>query len=418
MPSSSEPLRTTCCIIGGGPAGIILGFLLARVGIDVTVLEKHKDFFRDFRGDTIHPATLNILNQLGLLDQFLRIPHQEIHRLSLLIGGTEFPFADFTNLKTPTPFIALMPQWDFLNFLASHASTLPTFHLLFEHEVTGLLESSIPGQGPVVTGVRANTPGGLIEIHAPLTVGCDGRHALSRAAAHLHVIDRGAPIDVLWFRLSRRNTDPDNAPLNFNFGSGLILINRTDYFQCGFIIAKDSFATIQPAGLPAFHAAIARLTPFLADRVDELTTWDQVKLLSVQLNHLERWHSRGLLCIGDAAHAMSPIGGVGINLAIQDAVAAANLLTKPLASAARTGYIAESVLAAVQHRRELPTRVTQTFQVFAHSFLQRALGTPGQLKAPLALRLLSPYPIFRRTLARFIGLGVRPESVQPTPTSN
>ena len=403
---ASTPLtsvKTTCCIVGGGPAGIMLGFLLARSGIEVTVLEKHKDFFRDFRGDTIHPSTLELLHELGILDAFLALPHQELTELAIAIGGQKITMADFTHLPTRAKFIALMPLWDFLNFLSSEAAKLPSFHLLMEHEVTGLIESNNR-----VTGVRANTPSGPAEIQATLVVGCDGRHATTRTSAHLPVHDTGAPIDVLWFRLSRREGEPENALGNFNFGEFLLLINRGDYFQCAFIIAKDSlFTRIQPAGLPAFRESLVRLVPFLRDRVDEITDWDQLRLLSVQVNRLTRWHSPGLLCIGDAAHAMSPVGGIGINLAIQDAVAAARIL----APALKGDLVSELTLAQVQHRRELPTRITQAFQVTIHYFLSRALGKPDPVKPPLLLRLLSPHPLFRRTLARFIGMGVRPEHI-------
>jgi 2-polyprenyl-6-methoxyphenol hydroxylase-like FAD-dependent oxidoreductase len=388
---------------------MMLGFLLARQGVDVTVLEKHKDFFRDFRGDTIHPSTLELMYELGLLEAFLALPHQQISNFSLSIGGESFPIADLTHLPTHSKFVALMPQWDFLNFLAAQAASLPSFHLLMEHEATDLIET-----GTRVTGVRVNTPSGPTEIHATLVVGCDGRHSTARAASRLPVHETGVPIDVLWFRLSRREDDPVNALGNVNYGNFLVLINRRDYFQCAFVIAKDSFAThIQPAGLQAFRASVAHLVPFLADRVDELTDWSQLKLLSVQVNRLERWHRPGLLCIGDAAHAMSPVGGIGINLAIQDAVAAARILAPALAAGPDRAIVTGLTLAQVQHRRELPTRITQAFQVMVHHFLSRVLGNPAAIKPPLPLRLLSPQPLFRRTMARFIGLGVRPEHIEP-----
>jgi 2-polyprenyl-6-methoxyphenol hydroxylase-like FAD-dependent oxidoreductase len=400
----STALKTTCCIVGGGPAGIMLGFLLARAGVDVTVLEKHKDFFRDFRGDTIHPATLQLLHELGLLDEFLALPHEQLTSLAMAIGGQTLPIADFGDLPIQTKFVALMPQWDFLNFLSSHATKLLTFHLLMEHEVTGLIENN----NNRVTGVRANTPAGTVEIHAALVVGCDGRHATTRTSAHLPIHDTGAPIDILWFRLSRHEGEPENALGNINFGNFLILINRGDYYQCGFIIAKDTFITrVQPAGLPAFRNSLVRLVPFLSDRVNEITDWEQLKLLSIQVNRLTTWHSPGLLCIGDAAHAMSPVGGIGINLAIQDAVAAARILTPTL----KTGIVTELTLAHVQHRRETPTRITQAFQVTVHYFLTRILGNPAAIKPPLLLRLLSPHPTFRHLMARFIGMGVRPEHI-------
>ena len=400
MPSAPNS-TTTCCIVGGGPAGIMLGYLLARQGIDITVLEKHRDFFRDFRGDTIHPSTLELLHELGILDAFLALPHQELTELAIAVGGRKMTMADFTHLPTRAKFIALMPQWDFLNFLSSEAIKLPSFHLLMEHEVTGLIESN--GR---VTGVRANAPAGPVEIRASLVVGCDGRHATTRASAHLPVHDTGAPIDVLWFRLSRREGEPENALGNINYGEFLLLINRGDYFQSAFIIAKDSLsARIQPAGLPAFRESLVRLVPFLGDRVDEITNWEQLKLLSVQVNRLTRWYCDGLLCIGDAAHAMSPVGGIGINLAIQDAVAAARIL----APALKSGRVTELILAQIQRRRELPTRITQIFQIMIHYFLSRSLGKPDPIQPPLPLRLLTPHLLFRRFMARFIGIGIRPE---------
>jgi 2-polyprenyl-6-methoxyphenol hydroxylase-like FAD-dependent oxidoreductase len=406
MSSTGNQLSTTCCIIGGGPAGIMLGFLLARQGIAVTVLEKHKDFFRDFRGDTIHPSTLEVMYDLGVLDAFLALPHQQISDFTLVIGGQSFPIADLSRVPTHEKFVALMPQWDFLNFLAAQAAAFPNFHLLMEHEATGLIED----HNHRVVGVHVNTPNGPIDIRAALVVGCDGRSSLSRTAANLPIREKGVPIDVLWFRLSRRESDPSNVIGNVNYGTLAVLINRAEYFQCAFVIAKDSFATkIQPAGLPAFRASIARLIPFLADRVDELTDWNQVKLLTVQINRLTRWHRPGLLCIGDAAHAMSPVGGIGINLAIQDAVAAARILAPVLA----TGIVTELTLAHVQHRRELPTRITQSFQVLAHHFLAKTLGNPAPIKPPFILRFLSARPSFRRRAARFIAVGVRPEHIRP-----
>lgn len=393
---------------------MMLGFLLARSGVDVTVLEKHADFFRDFRGDTVHPSTLELMYELGLLDQFLAQPHDEVTNFTMVIGGQSFPIAQIDRVPTHCKFVAVMPQWDFLNFIAAQAAKLPSFHLLMQHQAVGLIADE---QGRIV-GARVQTPTGERDIRAALTVACDGRHSLMRADAELPVRETGVPIDVLWFRLPRHSSDPSNVIGNINYGTLAVLINRNDYFQCAFIIKKDSFAEVQRHGLPAFRASIAKLVPFLSDRVDTLTSWDQVKLLTVQINHLERWHLPGFLCIGDAAHAMSPVGGIGINLAIQDAVAAANILTPYLAPAAHTrarplnqAFVSEMTLAHIQHRRHLPTRLTQGFQVFAHKQLSRTLGNPAPVNPPWILRFLTSYAIFRRLAARFIAVGVRPEHI-------
>jgi 2-polyprenyl-6-methoxyphenol hydroxylase-like FAD-dependent oxidoreductase len=407
LPSLLPP--TTACIVGGGPAGMMLGLLLARAGVPVTVLEKHKDFFRDFRGDTIHPATLELIHQLGLLPALLALPHQRVERIGARIGGIDLPLANFTHLPTHGPFIALMPQWDLLNFLAAEAKKYPSFRLLLEHEATGLIQKN--GR---ITNVEIKTPDGPATIAAALVIGCDGRHATTTSAAHLKVIETGVPIDVLWFRLSRQKDDPENALGILNYGRMLVLINRGDYFQCGFIIRKDTFAgTIEQAGLPAFRSSLAQLAPFVTNRVEELQSWDQVKLLTVQVNHLKHWHMPGLLCIGDAAHAMSPVGGIGINLAIQDAVATANLLTPALLEAARRGTVITNItLEKVQHRREFPTRLTQHFQVFAHGMLNRILGHPAPMRPNRLLRILSGSTLFRHLAGRAIGMGVLPEKIR------
>src|ERR1700722_3936796 len=363
-----ETIRTTCCVVGGGPAGMMLGYLLARAGVQVTVLEKHADFLRDFRGDTVHPSTLEVMHELGLLDDFLKLPHQELKSTGGLVGDFALQAADFSHLPTRCKFIALMPQWDFLNFLADRARRFPRFALRMQCETVNLLRD-----GASVVGVEARSPDGPVSIQADLVVGCDGRSAVTRQAAGLQVQEFGVPIDVLWFRISRRAGDPDEVLGNINYSRALILINRGDYFQAGLIIPKGSFEQTQREGIHTFRETIQRIAPYLGNRVDELESWDQIKLLTVQINRLRKWHLPGLLCIGDAAHAMSPAGGVGINLAIQDAVATANLMPKPL----QERCIAVSSLAAVQRRREFPTRVTQTFQLFAHRGLARVFETPG-----------------------------------------
>ena len=402
------PRNTTCCIIGGGPAGIMLGFLLARSGVPVTILEKHPDFFRDFRGDTIHPSTLELLHELGLLDRFLELPHAKVSGLSAIIGGRPFRMADFSHLPTVAKYIALMPQWDFLNFLATEAAAFPTFTLRMGWEATGLLRQDPNDLANRITGVTVNTPDGPVEISASLTVGCDGRHATSREAAHLNVIEQGVPIDVLWFSIARQPSDPENALGYINYGRALILINRNDYFQCGFIIAKGLYPTLQQQGLEAFRASIEQLAPFLAGRTASLDSWDKIKLLTVQINHLERWWLPGLLCIGDAAHAMSPVGGIGINIALQDAVAAANLLAEPL----RSNTLTDHHLQWVQQHRIHAVRRTQRVQVFAHGIANKALHHEGPMSPPLALRIATSLPGFQRLVGRFVGLGLQPEHIQ------
>lgn len=379
------------------------GYLLARSGVSVTILEKHRDFFRDFRGDTVHPSTLQLFHELGLLEDFLKIPHQEISSVSARFGGETFTTADFRHLPTRCKFIALMPQWDFLNFLAERGRQFPSFDLRMEHEATGLLTA-----GGRVTGVAVETPSGPVEITADLVICCDGRHSITRRAVGMRVIELGVPIDVLWFRIGRKPSDPESVLGNVNYGKVLVLINRAEYFQAGLIIRKGSFEQIQQGGIESFRQDIARIVPFLDGRVCELKNWDEIKLLTVQINRLERWYQPGLLCIGDAAHAMSPAGGVGINLAVQDAVAAANLLARPL----REGTITEELLARVQERREFPARVTQRLQTFAHKGIAAIFRNPGPARAPWQLRVAVNLPGFRRLLARAVGLGVRPEHIR------
>jgi len=403
MSAPGDHLATTCCIIGGGPAGIMLGFLLARRGIAVTVLEKHTDFLRDFRGDTIHPSTLELLYELDLLDKFLTVPHSQVTHLSGYIGDRSVTMADFSHLPTHAKFIALMPQWDFLNFLAAEASRFHNFTLRMGWEATGLIQKN-----GLTTGVQANTPNGPVEIPATLTVGCDGRHAISRVAGHLSLVDEGVPIDVLWLRIGRRTTDPENALGYVNYGRLIVLINRVDYFQVGYIVAKGAFAQIQQDGLAAFQQSIERVVPFLAGRTAEIDSWDKVKLLTVQVNRLQEWCSPGLLCIGDAAHAMSPVGGIGINIALQDAVATANLLTESLSSGSFTIHDLQSV----QHYREKAVRNTQRVQVFAHRLLNRVLHSSGPFTPPLAFRMVTNMPGFRYLTARFIGMGLQPQHIR------
>jgi 2-polyprenyl-6-methoxyphenol hydroxylase-like FAD-dependent oxidoreductase len=404
MSSNADQPATTCCIIGGGPAGIMLGYLLARQGVAVTVLEKHKDFFRDFRGDTIHPSTLELLHELGLLEKFLAIPHSEVSQLSGFVGNSSVTMADFSHIPTHAKFIALMPQWDFLNFLAAEAARFPSFTLRMGWEATGLIQE----KDGTTTGILANTPDGPAEIPAHLTIGCDGRHAISRDAAQLPLIDYGVPIDVLWLRISRQPTDPENALGYVNYGRLIVLINRVDYFQVGYIVAKGTFPQIQQDGIPAFQQSIERVVPFLAGRTAEIDSWDKVKLLTVQVNRLREWCSPGLLCIGDAAHAMSPVGGIGINIALQDAVAAANILTECLLTSGATVHD----LRRVQNYREGAVRKTQKVQIFAHRLLNGVLHSSGPFTPPLAFRIITRLPGFRHLTARFIGMGLQPQHIK------
>jgi 2-polyprenyl-6-methoxyphenol hydroxylase-like FAD-dependent oxidoreductase len=397
-------METTACIVGGGPAGMVLGLLLSRAGVDVVVLEKHGDFLRDFRGDTIHPSTLQVLDELGMLDEFLKRPHQEARQLTGVVGDEEIPIADFTHVPTRCNFIAFMPQWDFLDFIAEKARRYPTFRLLMHAEATDLLR-----EGDRVVGVRATTPDGPLEVRAHVTFGTDGRHSTVRDRGGFEVEDIGAPMDVLWMRLSRKPSDPDQPLGRFDQGRVFIMIYRGNYWQCGFLISKGGYEEVKRRGIEAFREGIVASAPFMADRVGELTSMDDVKLLTVAVNRLREWAMPGLLCIGDAAHAMSPVGGVGINLAIQDAVAASNLLAAPL----REKRVTLEDLQGVQRRREMPTEWTQRLQVIIQNRVIRSvLAGREKIRPPWTLRLFQRIPYLRRIPARIIGIGFRPEHVR------
>jgi 2-polyprenyl-6-methoxyphenol hydroxylase-like FAD-dependent oxidoreductase len=404
MARMGEALRTRCCIAGGGPAGMMLGFLLARMGVDVVVLEKHADFLRDFRGDTIHPSTLELMYELGILDEFLKRPHQEVRHLAGQIGDVTVPVADFTHLPTHCKFLGLMPQWDFLNFIADQGRRYPSFHLRMETEVIEIVE-----EGGRVVAVSAQTPTGTLEVRADLTVGADGRHSLVREKAGFSVLNLGAPMDVLWMRISRQATDPEQTFGRIDTGRILVLLNREDYWQIAYVIPKGKADELRQQGLPAFRQELVRLAPYLQNRVDELRDWNDVKLLTVAVDRLSRWFRPGLLCIGDAAHAMSPIGGVGINLAIQDAVATANILGERL----KQGTVSLSDLQAVQRRRTFPTRATQRMQlIIQNNVIRKVLGSTRPLTPPWPVKLLGRWPFLQRIPARIVGLGFRPEHVK------
>jgi 2-polyprenyl-6-methoxyphenol hydroxylase-like FAD-dependent oxidoreductase len=382
---------------------MMLGFLLARAGVDVVVLEKHADFFRDFRGDTIHPSTLELMYELGLLDEFLKQPNEKVSTLAGVINGHTVPMADFTRLPTHCKFIAFMPQWDFLNFLSAQAKRFPSFDLRMEHEVTDLILES-----DRVVGVRARTPNGELDLRAGLVFGADGRSSTVRDCAGFAVREFGVPIDVLWMRVSKRDSDPQQTLGFFRHGKLLVMLDRGDYWQCGYVIPKGGFDQIKTKGLQAFHGNLVGMAHFLRDRVAELDDWSKIKLLTVQINRLQKWYRQGLLCIGDAAHAMSPAGGVGINLAIQDAVATANLLAEKL----RGGRVSVQDLGAVQRRREWPAAVIQRIQCFIHRHVVTGREKGSNSSLPILPRLFLNFPALRRFPARLIGLGPRPEHIR------
>jgi 2-polyprenyl-6-methoxyphenol hydroxylase-like FAD-dependent oxidoreductase len=399
-----QEVKVRCCIVGGGPAGMMAGFLLARAGVEILILEKHADFLRDFRGDTVHPSTLELMYELGILQEFLQQPHQELSHLGAQIGETKVQVGDFTHLPTHAKFIAFMPQWHFLNFLAERGSTYPEFRLRMQTEAVDLLQ-----ENGVVTGVRVKTPDGELLVHSDLVIGTDGRHSTVREKAALAVVDKGAPMDVLWLRLSRQESDPGQSLGRMDRGRIMVMINRDEYWQCAFVIPKGSAEQTKTRGIENFREEIARLVPALRDRVAELKDWNDVSLLTVKVDRLEKWYKPGLICIGDAAHAMSPIGGVGINLAVQDAVAAANILVSPLAS----GQTLTPFLQAVQQRREFPTKVTQGAQIFIQNrIISRVLAADKPLGVPSIMKLIQRWPTLQRFPARAIGLGVQPEHVR------
>ena len=398
------PLATRCCIAGGGPAGMMLGYLLARAGVATIVLEKHGDFLRDFRGDTIHPSTLNLMSELGLIDDILKLPHQKVERLQGWVGDQRATIADFSGLPPPGNFIAMMPQWDFLNFLAGKARAFKPFTLLMRAEALSLIE-----EAGAVVGVNAQGPDGALTIRADLTIAADGRHSTLRQAAGLVRQDLGAPMDVLWFGVERKPGDDNETVGRFDAGRIFIRINRGDYWQCGYVIAKDGFEAVKARGIEAFRADAARLIDLPVARLAAIASFDDVKPLTVTVDRLARWHRPGFLAIGDAAHAMSPVGGVGINLAVQDAVAAANQLAAPLLA----GRVSEADLAAVEKRRMWPARVTQFVQVAVqNNIIAPTLAGSGPMRAPLVFRLTRRFAFLRRLLGRGIGLGARPEHIR------
>src|SRR5262245_56754177 len=381
---------------------MMLGFLLARAGVAVVVAEKHNDFLRDFLAHTVHPSTLEMMHELGLLDEFLKLPHSVVKQITLQIGEDRVVVGHFNHLPVRCKFIALMPQWDFLNFLADHGKGYRTFDLRMRTEAMGLIEEN----GRVV-GVQAKTPDSELQIRADLIVGCDGRHSTIRAKAGLESDDYGAPMDVLWFRLSRKPSDSEETFGHIEGGRMMVMLNRNDYWQCAYVIRYGSAEDVRRAGLYKFRQVVGEMSPFVQDRLGDIEGWDLVKLLTVTVDRLRRWYRPGLLCIGDAAHAMSPIGGVGINLAVQDAVAAANILAEPL----RRRAVTIKTLRDVQRRREFPTRFTQRLQILLQNNIIGPALSCRRPKAPLFMKMLQG-PLLRRLPGRLLALGIRPEHIR------
>jgi 2-polyprenyl-6-methoxyphenol hydroxylase-like FAD-dependent oxidoreductase len=404
-----KTIQTHCCIVGGGPAGMMLGYLLGRAGVETVVLEKHADFFRDFRGDTVHPSTLQVMDELGLIDGFLKVPHQQLQKLNGQFGEASIRVADLSRLNVKYPFIAMMPQWDFLNFLRESGKRFASLQVMMNANATDLIWS-----GDKVAGVIADTPDGPVEIRAGLTVACDGRHSIVRPRAGLEVDEIGAPMDVLWFRVGRRPDETENLFARLQTGKMLVTFDRGDYWQCAYVIAKGQFDALKARGLDAFRNDVIGMAPVLGPGVGDVKSWDDVKLLTVAINRLQRWSKPGLLCIGDSAHAMSPVGGVGVNLAIQDAVATANLLAaKLVALKGSKGCPAEDELDAVRRRRYFPVRMTQAMQVVVQNNLISRAIKPGDapLRVPVFLRIVNAVPWLQALAARLVAVGVRPEHV-------
>ncbi|MBW6423876.1 FAD-dependent oxidoreductase [Rhizobium sp. XQZ8] len=402
--SENREIETTCVIAGAGPAGLMLGLLLARAGVDVVVVEKHGDFLRDFRGDTIHPSTLEVMHELGLIDEFLKLPHTRAPKLTAEMGGRTTTMADFSRLPVKNRFIAFMPQWDFLNFLAGKAGQYPNFRLIMQARVADVLEE----QGRVA-GLAVETPEGRMTVRSKLVIGADGRNSIVREKAGLEIENFGTPSEVVWMKLSKQPGDPHEVMGHAGPRQGLVLIDRGDYWQCGYVIRRTTFAEIRAKGIEAFRQMVAEVSPLSAERLQEIRSFDDTSLLTVRIDRLKQWWRPGLICIGDAAHAMSPIGGVGVNLAIQDAVAAANILSRPL----REGRLSNDDLAAVEKRRGFPTRATQKLQLMMRSSRKVDQADERKRKGPPAfIRGIARFPLLAHLAGRLIGLGFRMEHVR------